>query len=54
MCNYNKYKIFKVFNEGYENYNLKEIIYKDLGPINLKMKYIEGIIYKKRKKSKCN
>lgn len=40
--------MFKVYNEGYENYNLKENIYKDLGPINLNINYIEGIKMLKR------
>ena len=31
-----------MFNEGYDNYNLKENFYQDLGPINLKINYIEG------------
>ena len=42
MCNFIIIKVFKIFNEGYDNYNLKHNIITELGSINLKVNYIEG------------
>ena len=42
MCNFIIIKVFKIFNEGYDNYNLKHNIITELGSINLKANYIEG------------
>ena len=41
MCIYIK-KTFRIFNEGYDNYNLKHNIPQELGQISLKINYIEG------------
>ncbi len=35
-------KIFRIFNEGYDNFNLKPVIAQEMGQINLKLFYPDG------------
>ena len=34
--------VFKVINDGYENFALKHNIPEDLGPLNLQIMYLDG------------
>lgn len=33
---------FRIFNEGYDNFNLKPVVSQEIGQINLKLNYPEG------------
>jgi hypothetical protein len=35
-------KIFRIFNEGYDNFNLKPLVSSELGITNLKLNYPDG------------
>ena len=41
-CNVLSRCIFRIFNEGYDNFNLKPIFSQEMGFINLKLNYPEG------------